>query len=148
MFPSLPRQWCVFGFRTPDSGLRIPNLLLLYFLLFSALGGSLGEADTTEITELLAPWKKTIDCIWILGLLTWPFGAARLVTWHYVLLADRRTLLQNECLQKNFAPWEINWKGDYGNHWTVTILSSWFPTVKSSSVSIHFEAKFLFRHAV
>ena len=29
--------------------------------------------------------KKTIDCIWILCLLMWPFGAARLVTWHYFL---------------------------------------------------------------
>ena len=66
--------------------------------------------------------KKTIDIIWILGLLTWPFGATRLVTWHYVLFACRRTLLQNECFRKNFPPWGINWKGYYRNHWTVTIL--------------------------
>ena len=98
---------------------------------------------TTEIT--VSTLKKTINSIWILGLLTWPFGAARLVTWHYVLFADRRTLLQNECLRKNFPPWEINWKGYYQNHWTVTILSNWFPTVESSSVSIHFEAKFFQR---
>ena len=86
--------------------------------------------------------KKTIDCTWILGLLTWPFGVSRLITWHYVLFADRRTLLQNECFRKNFPPWEINWKGYYQNHWTVTILSNWFLTVESSPVSIHFEAKF------
>ena len=30
----------------------------------------------------------------------------------------------------------------YRNHRSVTILSNWFPTVESSSVSIHFEAKF------
>ena len=99
---------------------------------------------TTEITELLAPGKND----WYqlnFGLPTWPFGAARLVTWHYVLFAGRRTLLQNECFRKNFPPWEINWKGYYRNHWTVTILSNWFPTVESSSVSIHFEAKFFCR---
>ena len=64
---------------------------------------------------------------------------------HYVLLAGRRTLLQNECFWKNFPLWEINWKGYYRNHSTVAILSNWFPTVESSSVSIHFEAKFFFR---
>ena len=89
--------------------------------------------------------KKTIDCIWILGVLTWPFGAARLVTWHYVLFGGRRTLLQNQRFRKNLPPWEINWKGYYRNHSTVTILSNWFPTVESSSLSIYFEAKFFCR---
>ena len=92
--------------------------------------------------------KKTVDCIWILSLLTWPFGAARwhnhIVTWHNVLFTDRRTLLQNECLRKNFPPWEINWKGYYRNHWTVTILSNWFPTVESSPVSSISGGKFSF----
>ena len=39
--------------------------------------------------------EKTIDCIWILGLLTWAFGAARLVTWHYVLFANRPRLFES-----------------------------------------------------
>lgn len=46
---------------------------------------------TTEITKLLAPRKKTINLIWILGLLTWPFKASRLVTWQNVSFRGQNT---------------------------------------------------------
>ena len=95
--------------------------------------------STTEVTELLAAWKKNVR-------LHLTFGLAHVTIWSGQISHVRLwTLLQNECLRKNSPPWEINWKGYYRNHWTVTILSNWFPTVESSSVSIHFEAKFFCR---
>ena len=80
------------------------------------------------------------------------FGLAHVTIWsgqisHVTLCSFRRqkNFASKWMLRKNFPPWEINWKGYYRNHWTVTILSNWFPTVESSSVSIHFEAKFFCR---
>ena len=40
-------------------------------------------AITTEITKLLAPQKKPSIAFEFWGLLKWPFGAPRLITWYF-----------------------------------------------------------------
>ena len=95
----------------------------------------------TESNELLAPWKKRS-----IAFEFWACSRDHLErpdkSRDIMFFSPTEELcFKNECFRKNFPPWEINRKGYYRNHWTVTILSNWFPTVQSSSVSIHFEAK-------